>query len=145
MVSGLIGNNYLEQNVLFRWCLKFTSSHLQLIFKCSVCLFVLRALFKLHWRAACGSRKQFCPLSGGHQIRPLLQSAPFMHSSPEVLTYKPNVHVKLEHTFVYGWAARHHRTVLPNQKAQGLSLPYISAWRSSFSSSTVAMASTVYF
>lgn len=36
------------------------------------------------------------------KIRPLLQSAPIVLCTPDDFTHKPNMHLKVEHIFVYG-------------------------------------------
>lgn len=95
-------------------------------------------------------RKRQRLFSGDHlKIRPLLRSAPIVLCTPEVFTRKPNMHPKLEHIFVYGWGAQHHRAVsYPIRKLTGFpplsKVPVISTWHSFFSYSTVAMVGTVF-
>lgn len=81
------------------------------------------------------------------KIRPLLQSAPIVLCAPDDFTHKPNMHLKVEHIFVYGWGAWHHRAAShPIRKLTGFpppsKVPVISTQHSFFSYSTVAMVRT---
>lgn len=94
------------------------------------------------------SEKRKRLFSGDHlKIRPLMRSAPIVLCTPEVSPHKAKMHLKLEHIFVYGWGAQHHRAAsYPIRKLPGFpppsKVPVILTWRGFFSCSTVAMVRT---
>lgn len=112
----------------------------------------LRLFLNFTWELHVGGETSFKSekrkrlFSGGHlKIRPLMRSAPIVLCTPEVSPHKANMRLKLEHIFVYGWGAQHHRAAsYPTRKQPGFtpsSVPVIFTWRCCRS---VAMVRTVF-
>lgn len=104
--------------------------------------------FTLVYYVGAESEKRKILFSGDHlKIRSLMWSATIVLCTREVFPHKAKMHLKLEHIFVYGWGAQHHRAAsYPIRTLLGFpppsKVPVILTWHSFFSSSTVAMVRT---